>query len=104
MRVGKSRRNVSHMRPTDPRTPSDNQKREARSLLLDEAPLPAAAPVDSWRHWFPEIVGRSQAMLKVLETVAKVARSDSSVLILGESGTGKELIASAIHRLSPRSH
>jgi len=92
------------MRPTDPRTPSDNQKREARSLLLDEAPLPTTAPVDSWRHWFPEIVGRSESMLKVLEMVAKVARSDSSVLILGESGTGKELIASAIHRLSPRSH
>jgi transcriptional regulator with GAF, ATPase, and Fis domain len=60
-------------------------------------------PAESWRRQFPEIVGRSPAMLKVLETVSKVARSDGAVLITGESGTGKELIASAIHRLSLRS-
>jgi sigma-54 specific flagellar transcriptional regulator A len=93
------------MRPNDPRSPADpTQKREARAALLGESPLPVAGPADSWRQWFPEIVGRCESMLKVLETVAKVARSDSSVLVLGESGTGKELIASAIHRLSPRSH
>ena len=57
----------------------------------------------NWREQFPEIIGRSAAMGRVLETVAKVARTDGVVLILGESGTGKELIAAAIHRLSPRS-
>jgi transcriptional regulator with PAS, ATPase and Fis domain len=41
-------------------------------------------------------------MLQVFDSVLKVARSQSAVLILGESGTGKELIASAIHRLSLR--
>jgi DNA-binding NtrC family response regulator len=43
-------------------------------------------------------------MSTVLETVTKIARSESSVLINGDSGTGKELIARAIHRLSGRSH
>lgn len=71
-----------------------------RAILLGETPRTSTD--GSWRDAFPEIIGRSPAMQKVLETVAKVARSDSSVLILGESGTGKELIASAIHRLSNR--
>jgi transcriptional regulator with PAS, ATPase and Fis domain len=65
--------------------------------------VPASAQT-SWRGQFPEIIGRSSLMCNALESVSKVARSSSSVLILGESGTGKELIASAIHRLSPRSH
>ncbi len=56
----------------------------------------------NWRESFPEIVGRSEPMLRVLEMVAKIARSDSAVLIHGESGTGKELIANALHRLSAR--
>jgi two-component system, NtrC family, response regulator HydG len=48
------------------------------------------------------IVGRSQKMKQILETVAMVAPTDASVLILGESGTGKELIANAIHQGSAR--
>ncbi len=48
------------------------------------------------------IVGRSQKMRDVLETVAMVAPSEASVLILGESGTGKELIANALHQGSNR--
>lgn len=48
------------------------------------------------------IIGRSPAMVKVLETVAQVAPSEATVLITGESGTGKELIAGAIHFNSPR--
>jgi transcriptional regulator with PAS, ATPase and Fis domain len=56
------------------------------------------------RELFPEIIFKSPEMLGVLETVGKIAPSQSSVLILGASGTGKELIASAIHRLSTRSH
>lgn len=49
-----------------------------------------------------EIVGRSEALRKVLATVAKVAPSDADVLVTGPSGTGKELIARAIHANSPR--
>jgi len=52
---------------------------------------------------FEDIVGSSEALRKVLRQVAKVASSDSTVLILGETGTGKELIARAIHRRSNRS-
>ncbi len=68
---------------------------------LFAAPAPSA--MGNWRDGFPEIIGRSPAMSRVLETVWKVSRSEGAVLITGPSGTGKELIASAIHRLSPRS-
>ncbi len=57
----------------------------------------------NWRESFPEILGNSTAVRKTLESVAKIATSSGTVLITGESGTGKELVASAIHRLSPRS-
>ena len=48
------------------------------------------------------IVGRSPAMVQLMETVQQVADSSASVLLYGESGTGKELIAKAIHEHSPR--
>jgi len=48
------------------------------------------------------IIGRSPAMVKLLETVAQVAPSEATVLIAGESGTGKEMIAGATHFNSPR--
>jgi len=51
---------------------------------------------------FEDIVGSSEALRRVLHQVAKVAPSDSTVLILGETGTGKELIARAIHKRSKR--
>jgi two-component system, NtrC family, nitrogen regulation response regulator GlnG len=50
----------------------------------------------------PPIVGRSPAMQDVYRTLARVAPTDLSVLVLGESGTGKELVAQAIHQNSPR--
>lgn len=49
-----------------------------------------------------EMVGSSDAMVRVRELTARVARSDARVLITGESGTGKELVAAAIHEHSPR--
>ncbi len=51
---------------------------------------------------FEEIVGSSPALCKVLAQVAKVAPTNSTVLISGETGTGKELIARAIHKRSNR--
>ncbi len=48
------------------------------------------------------ILGKSEKIKEVLSLVARVAKSNSTVLILGESGTGKELVARAIHRLSSR--
>jgi PAS domain S-box-containing protein len=51
---------------------------------------------------FEEIVGTSTALQVVLDRVAKVAPTDSTVLITGETGTGKELIARAVHKRSHR--
>src|SRR3954469_9980442 len=51
---------------------------------------------------FEEIVGTSAALQAVLDRVAKVAPTDSTVLITGETGTGKELIARAVHKRSHR--
>jgi DNA-binding NtrC family response regulator len=52
---------------------------------------------------FEEIVGESSTLRAVLGRVAKVAPTDTTVLITGETGTGKELIARAIHKRSQRS-
>jgi DNA-binding NtrC family response regulator len=80
-------------------------------IALVEATLDLAAPASSPRITrrsldaqcdFSAIVGEHPKLLKVLETIAQVARTRAPVLILGESGTGKELIADAIHRNSPR--
>ena len=54
------------------------------------------------RFDFSKILGRSPAMNSLFETMALVAPSEATVLIVGESGTGKELIASAVHQNSPR--
>ena len=48
------------------------------------------------------IIGRSQGLTDVLNTIARIAKTNASVLITGESGTGKELIAEAIHINSQR--
>ncbi len=51
---------------------------------------------------FEHIVGRSQAMRRVFDTIERVADTDVTVLIRGDSGTGKELVANALHYRSPR--
>ena len=53
-------------------------------------------------HNFDEIVGSSPPLVELLRNVEKIARIDSTVLVLGETGTGKELIARAIHDRSLR--
>lgn len=54
------------------------------------------------RYAFPNIVGKSERMLRLLDQVAQVAPSRATILITGETGTGKELIAKAIHAHSAR--
>jgi DNA-binding NtrC family response regulator len=53
-------------------------------------------------HKFKDIIGQSAAMIRVFDTIERVAETDANVLVLGENGTGKELIARAIHRNSKR--
>jgi DNA-binding NtrC family response regulator len=55
------------------------------------------------RYSFPNIVGKSERMQRILDLVAQVASSRATILITGETGTGKELIAHAIHSYSARS-
>ena len=54
------------------------------------------------RYSFPNIVGKSERMLKLLDLVSQVAPSRATILVTGETGTGKELIAKAIHAHSAR--
>ncbi|MDP3583055.1 MAG: sigma 54-interacting transcriptional regulator, partial [Ignavibacteria bacterium] len=51
-----------------------------------------------------KIIGNSSAIQNILETVARVAKTDARILITGENGTGKELVAQEIHRQSPRTN
>ncbi len=53
---------------------------------------------------FQKLVGNSDIMKRLYETIQMVAKTDLTVLITGESGTGKELVARAVHDLSRRSH
>ncbi|MBM3744293.1 MAG: sigma-54-dependent Fis family transcriptional regulator [Acidobacteria bacterium] len=54
------------------------------------------------RYAFPNIVGKSDRMVRILDLVAQVAPSRATILVTGETGTGKELIAKAIHANSAR--
>src|SRR5262245_57685502 len=53
-------------------------------------------------HNFEQIIGRSPALMRVLDQVGRVAPTDATVLVTGETGTGKELFARAVHSASPR--
>src|SRR5215469_6658427 len=68
---------------------------------LDDQQLYPGSEIGS-QQGFEGIIGNSPAIQKVLEQVAIVAPTDSTVLLHGETGTGKELIARAIHNLSSR--
>jgi len=64
------------------------------SLREDEAAAPSEA--------VPEILGQAPAMQEVFRAIGRLSQSHTTVLITGESGSGKELVASALHRHSPR--
>jgi len=72
---------------------------EARRLRDENLHLKRAL---KQRFNFPNIIGKSDKMQVLLDLVAQVAPSRSTILISGESGTGKELIAKAVHSASPR--
>ncbi len=56
------------------------------------------------RYRFENIIGTSQRMQEIYNLIAKIADTDSTILIQGESGTGKELVARALHFNSSRQH
>jgi two-component system nitrogen regulation response regulator GlnG len=64
------------------------------SMRVDEAAQPSEA--------VPEILGQAPAMQEVFRAIGRLSQSHTTVLITGESGSGKELVASALHRHSPR--
>ncbi len=70
-------------------TPNEEERRYLESEIRSE-------------HNFGDIIGKSDALYKVLEQVAIVAPTDSTALLHGDTGTGKELVARAIHNLSSR--
>jgi formate hydrogenlyase transcriptional activator len=73
----------------------------ASATRLEEERLYLESEFNS-EHNFQDIVGKSAAIRKVLDQVAIVAPTSSTVLLHGETGTGKELVARAIHNLSRR--
>lgn len=73
----------------------------ASATRLEEERLYLESELES-EYNFEDIVGKSAAIRKVLDQVAIVAPTSSTVLLHGETGTGKELVARAIHNLSPR--
>ncbi|HVH87479.1 MAG TPA: sigma 54-interacting transcriptional regulator, partial [Terriglobales bacterium] len=81
-------------------TDIDERKRAEERLQQENVAL--REEIDK-ASMFEEIVGTSMPLKAVLSRIAKVAPSDSTVLITGETGTGKELVARAIHRRSHRS-
>lgn len=54
------------------------------------------------KHGYGKIIGKSEKVTRLMDTISQVASTRASVLVTGESGTGKELVADALHQLSPR--
>jgi PAS domain S-box-containing protein len=82
-------------------TATDIDDRKVAEQRLQDENVALREEVDR-ASMFEEIVGASTALSTVLARVARVAPTDSTVLITGETGTGKELVARAIHKRSRR--
>jgi len=68
----------------------------------EDSPSPSM-PAEDQNSILDRMIGKSDAMLRVRQTILKLARSQAPVMISGDSGTGKELAARLIHDLGPRS-
>jgi transcriptional regulator with GAF, ATPase, and Fis domain len=90
---------IQHQRLAEEQRRLATLERRARTL---EQSLRTARSELHDRYGFEQIIGRSPLLRDVLTRAAKVARTETTVLITGESGTGKELVARAIHYASPR--
>jgi two-component system nitrogen regulation response regulator GlnG len=69
-----------------------------RAAQASGSRAPPAAESDG----FPSLIGRAPGMQEVFRAIGRLSRSSMTVMITGESGTGKELVATALHRHSPR--
>ncbi|MBF8222300.1 two-component system response regulator GlrR [Halomonas sp. 328] len=76
--------------------------RDELFAAIDEALSQTVWSGEGEQGWRAEIITRSPEMERILEQAQMVAASDVSVLVTGASGSGKELLASAIHKASPR--
>jgi transcriptional regulator with GAF, ATPase, and Fis domain len=83
-------------------TNTDIEDRKQTEERLEHENVALREEIDK-ASMFEEIVGTSRPLKSVLSRIAKVAPTDSTVLITGETGTGKELIARAVHKRSQRS-
>jgi transcriptional regulator with GAF, ATPase, and Fis domain len=90
---------IQHQRLAEEQRRLVSVERRARTL---EQSLRTARSELHDRYGFEQIIGRSPLLRDALTRAAKVARTETTVLITGESGTGKELVARAIHYASPR--
>ncbi|HET9993030.1 MAG TPA: sigma 54-interacting transcriptional regulator, partial [Kofleriaceae bacterium] len=92
------RRSTHEVDELNRRLAADLEERDAE-LVRVKAELPDR---DRLRHRYERIVGRSPAMVKMLDLVDRAAVAALPVVIVGESGTGKELVARALHDHGPR--
>ena len=92
------RRTTTEVDELNRRLAAELEERDAE-LVRVKAELPDR---DRLRHRYERIVGRSPAMVKMLDTLDRAAATSLPVVIVGESGTGKELVARALHDNGPR--
>ena len=88
----------------------DDAEKQTAAPIVPAAPpettrdeTTASVPVEDQNSILDRMIGRSDAMMRVRQTILKLARSQAPVMISGDSGTGKELAARLIHDLGPRS-
>ena len=79
--------------------------RVGKHTEMDIEPVASAVELGTWpSDRFGNVLGRAPAMTKLFALLAKVARTDATIMLQGETGTGKEAFADAIHKASPRAN